>query len=433
MIELWMASFLGAGLFFAAGLCASRWNRQRLAETAALERSVAERRLAAASSELFAVRAELESIKAELAQTLTAQRAGVAELDSANSMRQRLEAHLAAARADAAHRADDVRRLSDEIAATKAGVERERDQATRALRRSQAEAARTLEMARAQTTEIGTLREAAISLGSERDELARLLLSANAESDALADRSTAIAAERDDLAIRVEALRAAQSELARASADRRALLDEIRDLRTRVRNEPEPVETAQLRHELVIASELARARADEAGRVRDENVRLRERLSQLEDLAARFDALVAENDELRAEHFLVEPAAKATLEPMPTASSLQQLVQRVSEVRSVRAAVITDELGLVVASTGEYSDVLAAYGRHLADEGQRVRELLPLRTIRELTVHDDRDVTMTVRPLPVADSNLALVTLGVGAEPEDDVRALLTPTLLEGR
>src|SRR5262249_38708537 len=157
-----------------------------------------------------------------------------------------------------------------------------------------------------------------------------------------------------------------------------------------------------------------------------------ERLAQLEDLSARFDALVDENDELRAQRFLAEPPSPP-LAPMPAANSWQLLVQRVSEVRSVRAAVVTDELGLVVASAGEYSDVLAAYGRHLADEGQRVRELLPLRTIRELTVHDDRDVTMTVRPLPVADSKLALVTLGVGAEPEDDVRALLSPTLLEGR
>jgi uncharacterized coiled-coil DUF342 family protein len=357
---------------------------------------------------------------------------------------------------------DDLRRVSSELAAVRTEGEKEREQAIQAMRRQQAEAARALDAARherateltaavqqadalrveakrvaasttAQSTELGALHEAAAAISAERDELLGRVTTLAAEKEDLATRLRSLVTERNDLGVRVEALRGAQAELARVQGDRRALLGEVGDLRGRLRAQPEPPDVQNLRQELVIASELARARADEAGRARDENVRLRERVGQLEDLAVRFDEVVAENDELRSQRFLAEPQPKTGSEQPPSANFLQELVRRVSEVQSVRAAVITDELGLVVAATGEYSDVLAAYGRHLADEGQRVGELLPLRTIRELTMHDDRNVTMTVRPLPGGESNLALVTLGVGAEPEDDVRALLSPSFFEGR
>ena len=50
--------------------------------------------------------------------------------------------------------------------------------------------------------------------------------------------------------------------------------------------------------------------------------------------------------------------------------------------------------------------------------GAKTREVLPLNEVRQVTVRDDRDVTLTVRPLDLVDANLALVTLAVGQHEE---------------
>jgi predicted regulator of Ras-like GTPase activity (Roadblock/LC7/MglB family) len=74
-------------------------------------------------------------------------------------------------------------------------------------------------------------------------------------------------------------------------------------------------------------------------------------------------------------------------------------------------AVIADELGLVVASTGEYGDALAAYGAFLAGVGAKTGDALPLHELRQVVVQDEHDMTLTVRPIATADDNFALVTL----------------------
>ena len=157
MTELWVASIIGAALFFGAGLFAARRGRHGLAARMALERAVAEQRLAAGTSEATTLRTELAGVQAELARALDAEQTGAAEREAARMARQRLEAHLAAARADAAHHSDDARRLAAELGAARAGAEREREQAAQTIRqtqaesaRTQAEAARTLEAARAE-------------------------------------------------------------------------------------------------------------------------------------------------------------------------------------------------------------------------------------------------------------------------------------------
>jgi predicted regulator of Ras-like GTPase activity (Roadblock/LC7/MglB family) len=76
-------------------------------------------------------------------------------------------------------------------------------------------------------------------------------------------------------------------------------------------------------------------------------------------------------------------------------------------------AVIADELGLVVASTGEHGDALAAYGAFLAGVGAKTSDNLPLTELRQLIVQDENDTTLTVRPIAAANDNFALVTLSM--------------------
>jgi predicted regulator of Ras-like GTPase activity (Roadblock/LC7/MglB family) len=76
--------------------------------------------------------------------------------------------------------------------------------------------------------------------------------------------------------------------------------------------------------------------------------------------------------------------------------------------------VITDGLGLVVASSGDYAEALAAYGAFLAGIGAKTRDALPLRELRQVVIQDEHDMTLTVRPIISAEDELSLVTLAGG-------------------
>jgi predicted regulator of Ras-like GTPase activity (Roadblock/LC7/MglB family) len=94
--------------------------------------------------------------------------------------------------------------------------------------------------------------------------------------------------------------------------------------------------------------------------------------------------------------------------------ALRSMLERETRGNGFAGAVIADEAGLVVASTGEHGDALAAYGAYLAGMGARTLEALPLHELRQVIVEDDHDAVLTVRPLASADANLALVTLAPG-------------------
>lgn len=96
---------------------------------------------------------------------------------------------------------------------------------------------------------------------------------------------------------------------------------------------------------------------------------------------------------------------------------LQALVDRVSGSAGVRCAVVADDLGLVVASHGELGDEVAAVGALFGRAGLQAQKVLPLRKVQRVTVEDDQDVTLTLRPLQTDESvegDLALITLAVG-------------------
>jgi hypothetical protein len=96
---------------------------------------------------------------------------------------------------------------------------------------------------------------------------------------------------------------------------------------------------------------------------------------------------------------------------------LQALVDRVSGAAEIRCAVVADDLGLVVASHGELGDEVAAVGALFGRAGLQAQKVLPLRKVQRVTVEDDQNVTLTLRPLQTDESvegDLALITLAVG-------------------
>jgi hypothetical protein len=172
-------------------------------------------------------------------------------------------------------------------------------------------------------------------------------------------------------------------------------------------------EAENLKRDLVAASkECNRLRAAHASMeqtVREANARA--------DQAWRELAEQAEQAEQRRGSHKRESSERPSL---PDAGArgdlLRTMLDRETRGNGFTGAVITDELGLVVASKGEYGDALAAYGAFLAGVGAKTRDALPLRELRQLTIQDDYDTTLTVRPIDSAEDHLALVTLASGPQ-----------------
>jgi predicted regulator of Ras-like GTPase activity (Roadblock/LC7/MglB family) len=105
-------------------------------------------------------------------------------------------------------------------------------------------------------------------------------------------------------------------------------------------------------------------------------------------------------------------AAAATVTPaLSGGKALQALVEDLATRGAIRAVVIADELGLVVAAAGEQADEMAAAGVVIARAGAQARQLLPVGKLRRIVVEDEDDVALTVRPLDLEDGTLCLVTL----------------------
>jgi hypothetical protein len=217
---------------------------------------------------------------------------------------------------------------------------------------------------------------------------------------------------------------------------------------------PAPVvdrELSTLRQQLATARELhareqaaAQQTARDINAVKDHVERLRIDLMRAQkqgsDLHAQNESRGKELADARAqlvrlrEELASTRAAHAGRSPLQVRAAghnagdvLQALVDKVSGSAGVRCAVVADDLGLVVASHGELGDEVAAVGALFGRAGLQAQKVLPLHKVQRVTVEDDRDVTLTLRPLQTDESvegDLALITLAVGGPPRPGPRAV---------
>jgi len=94
------------------------------------------------------------------------------------------------------------------------------------------------------------------------------------------------------------------------------------------------------------------------------------------------------------------------------------MVDELTSGEDVRAAVVADEMGLVVASSGQHSDAIAAVGAVVSRATTQVAHLLPIGTPRQVVLRDENDLTVTLRPIDAEGRSLLLLTLALG-DPRD--------------
>jgi hypothetical protein len=199
----------------------------------------------------------------------------------------------------------------------------------------------------------------------------------------------------------------------------------LTELRARLAQAPDAEVVAGLRHDLTVAAEQTRARLATSERQAAENAQQKMLLADLPLLRDECARLRAENAGLRTRDLIagapVRPRKAVHLDdanPKSWGKALQALVDELAGGAQIRAVVVADELGLVVAASGENGDELAAAGVVIVHAGARVGQLLPVGKLRKLIMQDEHDLTVTVRPLDDENGNLSLVTLGLGDSQE---------------
>ncbi len=363
---LWLASSVGSALFLGAGVLIGRAGQARA--------------LAAASS--------------ELERTLEGGEERDERLSTARTENEHLRAEMLRTEADLRRQAADVARLKDELAAVK-----EQSQTARHDR------ARLQAAAEKHHTAETSLREALARAQDQQGEL---------EQRARKIRELEAAVE----ALKIERVRWQERERQLEHAQQAAATD------------PETEKT--LRHDLAVARETGRTLEEQRQRLEANSAQLRGQLDTMTARVAELTALERENADLRVRAMAGDLAARAAQgkdrrsaagDNALGGQAFQHLVDQVGGLDPVRSAVIADELGLVVACHGAHGEELAAIGALFARAGSEARKVLPLDHLQRVIVEDERNISVTVRPLRstdagAEDSELTLVTLAVGAEPD---------------
>jgi predicted nuclease with TOPRIM domain len=387
-LMLWLASLVGAITFFAAGLLIGRGPRTGGADARA--RAELEATIEGNDDKLAAALAEAEHLRAEVIRT----------------------------EAEARRVADEAERLRSES-----------DQRQRSLDTARAE----LALARDDT-------QAAVA---ERGRLANVLDQHRAAEAATREALARAEDQRGELEQGARKIRDLEGALENLRIERKRLNQRQQELEVRLK-ELDPEAEATLRHDLALARETARSNEDKVQRLEEANTALLRQVEAQAHHAKQVTALERENAELRmrvmaADLGHVQPKrngvnggngngngshpARPAGAPAAGGGSFQALVDKVGDLEPVRSAVIADELGLVVASHGTHGEELAAIGALFARSSSEARKVLPLDNLQRVILEDERNISVAIRPLRSfeggsADTELTLVTLAVGTEPD---------------
>ncbi len=227
-------------------------------------------------------------------------------------------------------------------------------------------------------------------------------------------------------ALRDEALRKKTEELERLQEQLARQAEQLREAEQQ--NEALDERTQQLdeandeRKDLQIKVHVLGEQLAELESLRERATALGAAEKELETLRQQLSDLTADNAQLRAKGVVLEAPPKPLLKARPEnfGQSLQSILDRLSEAEYTRAAVVADELGLVVAGVGNQADAMAGAGALFADLETRLQPILSLGTVERLTLSGVDDLTLTVQPFQVATDKLVLATLSVGPGPKKD-------------
>jgi hypothetical protein len=123
-------------------------------------------------------------------------------------------------------------------------------------------------------------------------------------------------------------------------------------------------------------------------------------------------ALAAALDEPQGLGLEKSEVATASASPL----TFETILGRIRGTLGMRAAVLSDQLGLPIASLGTYPDSLAGFCGFIAQAATKAADFLPLGHIRRIVLEDDRMATITACSLAGSEFFVATLTSGPGPD-----------------
>lgn len=382
------------------------------------ERKDASERLAGLSRRQEESDRELHRAGGELQQAQNQLEQAQSQLEQVRQGLRQRELALERAQQELAQAQDRSDELAARLAAateTEGALRRELEQARRAAedlddyRSRLAAADNKLEQLRELQEERYALREEIAELRQAQSSLADL--------DKL-DR------ERRDLAVQVGVLRQKEQQVDALQEERAQLLDALehhRRLAADLTARTAELEVAAAeRIDLAVKLQLLAERAQDMEELRAENDQLKVAASEANMLRRQVAEHQAEAASLRSQAVVAQAPPEL---PTVTASTgfsglLDRLLRRLASSQNARSAAVADDIGLLVSGVGPEAEALAALSAVFTQVGSRAEMLLPMATVRQVTIVDENKVTFTAQPLQTELGTLVVATLSVGSGPD---------------
>lgn len=394
LILIWLASLVGAGLFFAAGYFARRSPAPAEQDSRVPELQVALQRAEAQVQQMRAVALETQQAQEKLAGLQADHAQAIQDLGASRAAEAKLQQSLHDARAQAQAPSPEQQALRAQVQALQTQIADERarhaaQQARPATPLPDLAAQRELQVALARIEELKGVAGSAQGLQQELQELRARV---SQEHGALQARTQEVERENAELErglMQYEALASEAESLRKAASERDALRMEMQAL-----------------HQRLEASDAVRSENDRLRMLGVDNDRLRVRLEEAENRVAEFQAM----------GLMRLPKPQAELPA--SASSLEDVVRPLAVDPNARSTVVADDLGFPIVGYGEHQESLAALCGLLVDLDRNAQRLLPLGGITKITLHAEHGALVSACRWPDADVTLTLATLTAGPGPE---------------
>jgi hypothetical protein len=308
---------------------------------------------------------------------------------------------------------EENRRLRDEISEAKPAAE-ELAKAQAELKDIRVEQ----QMTRAREEDLEALREENVSL---KDEIAELK-----ELQQVAEELETAQAEIKDLRIKQQMSQAREQDFESLREENQKLRDELADL-AELRAASEELKQLREEHQqLRLKTDVAARKAEEAELAGEERASLQAKVEDLSREVADSKQLRLRIQELEAQIFSagIQPKEPKKQKPAPTGTvKLDKISEALSGLggsSGVRAAVVADAQGLLVAGAGEagHHEGMAAIAGLIGHLAMTASDLLPLSGEHTVYIEDPNKVSLSYRIFQSGTDTFALGTLGTKKPPE---------------
>jgi hypothetical protein len=158
---------------------------------------------------------------------------------------------------------------------------------------------------------------------------------------------------------------------------------------------------------------------------------LRPSIDEAAALREEVSRLTAENRSLRARILGSFPPKQP-----PRSSGIdvdldgfRSLVDKLGAIAELRGVALTDDVGALLAGSGEHTEGLAAFGSYIRDASSRTERLLPLEGVKEVDILDRRGTFLSTRVVAHAPTEICLVLLGAAGSSLVTAKKLVDETL----